>query len=109
MPENQPSTSKLQTIVLVGVLVGVSAIYPLGMNIFVPSMPSMVKYFDSSTAVVQLILSLYLLGSAFSMLVMGQASDKFGRRPVLLAGLLLFVVWVSHLHNRYLYNSFNFW
>ena len=92
MPENQPSKSKFQTIILVGVLVGVSALNPLGMNIFVPSMPSMVNYFDSSTAVVQLILSLYLLASAFSMLVMGQASDKFGRRPVLLTGLLLFVV-----------------
>ena len=89
--QNSPQTN-FQTIVLIGVLVGVSAINPLGMNIFIPSMPSMVQYFDSSTAVVQLILSLYLMASAFSMLVMGQVSDKFGRKPVLLTGLSLFVI-----------------
>ena len=89
--KNLPQTN-FQTIVLIGVLVGVSAVNPLGMNIFIPSMPSMVQYFDSSTAVVQLILSLYLLASALSMLVMGPISDKFGRKPVLLSGLALFVV-----------------
>ena len=92
MREKVLPQTNFQTIVLIGVLVGVSAVNPLGMNIFIPSMPSMVQYFDSSTAVVQLILSLYLLASAASMLVMGQISDKFGRKPVLLTGLALFVI-----------------
>ena len=71
MQEKNLLQTNFQTIILIGVLVGVSAVNPLGMNIFIPSMPSMVQYFNSSTAVVQLILSLYLLASAFSMLVMG--------------------------------------
>jgi len=45
--------------------------------------------FDDSAARVQLVLSLYLAGIAFGQLVYGPASDRFGRRPVLIAGRIL--------------------
>lgn len=80
------------TTAMVAVLITASAIYPLGMNIFVPSMPSMVGYFNSTTASVQLILSLYLFSSAVAMLIVGPISDRLGRRPVLIAGFILFLL-----------------
>ncbi len=92
MASSQSPSRSDPSYLFVGVLIGVSAMNPLAMNMFLPSMPAMVDYFQSSTAAVQLTLSLYLLGSALSMLVMGPISDKVGRRPVLLAGLSLFLV-----------------
>ena len=47
--------------------------------------------FAVSTGVAQLALSLSLLASAFATLAYGPLSDRFGRRPVLLAGLVAFV------------------
>jgi DHA1 family bicyclomycin/chloramphenicol resistance-like MFS transporter len=55
-------------------------------------MPALVTSLGAGTATVQLTLSLFLLGMAVSQLVLGTLSDRFGRRPVMLAGLALTVV-----------------
>ncbi len=73
-------------------LVAVSAVSPLALNIFVPSMPGMRAVFAVDFATVQLTLSLYLAGMAVSQLAIGPLSDRYGRRPVLLAGLAIFVL-----------------
>jgi len=58
---------------------------------FLPSMPAMSEEFDVPAATLQLAVTLFLLAFAASQLVYGPASDRFGRRPVLVAGLLLFI------------------
>lgn len=72
-------------------LVLASAISPLAINIFVPSMPSLAAHFGASYASVQLGLSLYLAATALLQLVIGPLSDFLGRRPVLLGGMALFI------------------
>lgn len=72
-------------------LVLAAAVSPLAINIFVPSMPGMAEQFGVSYPVVQLGLSLYLAATAVIQLVIGPLSDLFGRRPVLIAGMLLFL------------------
>ncbi|MEQ9812744.1 MAG: multidrug effflux MFS transporter [Azospirillaceae bacterium] len=72
-------------------LVGVTALGPLALNIFLPSMPRMEAVFDTSYGVIHLTLSLYLAALACSQLVYGPLSDRFGRRPVLLSGLALYI------------------
>ena len=74
------------------ILVAISAIGPLAMNILVPSMPGLEKSFGVSYGTVQLTLTLYLIGMAVCQLIYGPASDRYGRRPMLLAGLMLFFV-----------------
>jgi multidrug resistance protein len=74
------------------VLVAISAVGPLALNIFVPSMPGLQSEFGVSYGRVQLTLTLYIIGMALCQLVYGPLSDRFGRRPVLLAGMALFVV-----------------
>ena len=69
-------------------LAGLSA---LVMNIFLPSLPHMAEYFGTSYAVMQLSVPLYLLVSAVMQLFIGPISDNLGRRPVMIAGLLLFM------------------
>jgi MFS transporter, DHA1 family, multidrug resistance protein len=70
-------------------LVAMTAIGPMALNILTPAVPGLVATFGTDPASVQLTLSLYLFGLAASQLVMGPLSDRFGRRPVVLAGLTL--------------------
>ena len=73
-------------------LMAVTAIGPATLNIMVPALPSLVVRLASDAATVQLTLSLYLLSLATAQLFLGPLSDRFGRRPVMLAGLALNVV-----------------
>ncbi len=81
--ENRPSYA---------ILIAISAVGPLALNIFMPSMPGLQKEFGVSYGVVQLTLTLYLIGMAACQLVYGPMSDRVGRRPMLLGGLSVFVV-----------------
>ncbi len=74
-----------------GILIAISTIGPLAMNIFVPSIPGLMREFSVSSGTVQLTLTIYLAGLAVSQLVYGPLSDRLGRRPVLLGGLVLYV------------------
>ncbi len=74
------------------ILVAISAIGPLALNIFIPSMPGLQQEFGVDYSSVQWTLTLYLIGLAISQLFYGPFSDRYGRRPALLLGLSLFVV-----------------
>jgi DHA1 family bicyclomycin/chloramphenicol resistance-like MFS transporter len=73
-------------------LVGMTALAPLSMQIFVPALPAIQRGFGVSTGMAQLALSLSILANAIATLSYGPLSDRFGRRPVVLAGLGVFVV-----------------
>jgi DHA1 family bicyclomycin/chloramphenicol resistance-like MFS transporter len=77
---------------LLALLIAVTAVGPLSLNILTPAMPGLIVSFGAEAGTVQLTLSLYLLGMAISQLMLGPLSDRFGRRPVMLAGLVLTVV-----------------
>ncbi len=77
--------------VFMAVLVGMTALGPLSMQIFVPALPAIQRAFGVSTGVAQLALSLSILASAIATLSYGPLSDRFGRRPVVLAGLAVFI------------------
>ena len=66
-----------------------AAISPLAMNIYLPSLPSITTYFDTTTATAQLSVSLFLAATAVMQLIIGPLSDKYGRRPVLLMLLII--------------------
>lgn len=74
-----------------GLLFCVTAIAPLGLNVIVPALPAIGASFEAPHSMVQLTLSLYLLGYALAQLVLGPLSDRLGRRPVLLASTAMFV------------------
>jgi DHA1 family bicyclomycin/chloramphenicol resistance-like MFS transporter len=76
---------------LLALLIGMTAVGPLSLNILAPAMPGLIVTFGADAGAVQLTLSLFLLGMAVSQLVLGPLSDRFGRRPVMLAGLALTV------------------
>lgn len=64
----------------------------LTLDLHLPALPAMADHFQTSDSQLQLVLTLYTLGSAVSLLVSGPLTDRFGRRPVLLAGLTMYVL-----------------
>jgi MFS transporter, DHA1 family, multidrug resistance protein len=73
-------------------LVMATASSALAMNVFLPSLPAMARHFDADYSVVQLAVALYLVATAVLQLLIGPASDRFGRRPVLLICFAVFLV-----------------
>ena len=72
-------------------IVGLTAAGTLPMHVFVPALPAAAKDFGASPGTIQLTITLYLVGVAVGQLLYGPLSDRFGRRPVVLAGFVLFV------------------
>ncbi|MBK8114321.1 MAG: multidrug effflux MFS transporter [Candidatus Accumulibacter sp.] len=68
------------------------ALGPLSTDLYLPSLPTLARVFASDVASVQLTLSVFLAGFACGQIVYGPLSDRYGRRPVLLGGLLMFCV-----------------
>lgn len=73
----------------IALLVAMSGIGPISLNILVPALPAIAHRLETDPANVQLTVSLYLVGLACSQLLLGPLSDRFGRRPVVIAGLAL--------------------
>lgn len=80
-----PTAPRLSTLVLVSAL----AILPI--NIFLPSLPQIAAEFGVDYGLIGLSLAVYALVSACLQLIVGPLSDRFGRRPVILVSLAIFI------------------
>lgn len=69
-----------------------AALGMLAINMYLASFPSIERDLGASPAQVKLTLTVFLLGFAVGQLVIGPLSDRFGRRPLLVAGLLLYSI-----------------
>ncbi len=76
----------------IGTLILISGLSALGMNIHLPSLPNMTEYFGTSYGMMQLSVSLYLATNGILQILIGPVSDMMGRRPVILAGIVLFLL-----------------
>jgi DHA1 family bicyclomycin/chloramphenicol resistance-like MFS transporter len=66
-----------------------TALGPLSMDMYLPSLPGIGQALHAPTAQVQLTISSYLIGFAVGQMIYGPISDRYGRRPVILAALAL--------------------
>jgi DHA1 family bicyclomycin/chloramphenicol resistance-like MFS transporter len=73
-------------------LASISLIGPLAVHLFFPAIPAVKAALGLSDALAQLTFSIALFSMAVATLVYGSLSDRYGRRPVLLSGLCLFLV-----------------
>ena len=73
-------------------LASIALIGPLAVHLFLPVIPAVKEALGLSDALAQLAFSISLFGMAFATLFYGSLSDRYGRRPVLLSGLCLFLV-----------------
>src|SRR5450755_3525497 len=70
----------------------IALITPLAVHLFFPVIPAVKVALGLSDARAQLTFSIALFGMAFATLFYGSLSDRYGRRPVLLSGLALFLI-----------------
>ena len=77
--------------VMLMLLVAMTGVAPISLYMLVPALPVLATTFGRDISVAQMTVSLYMVGIACSQIIMGPLSDRFGRRPVLLAGLALMV------------------
>ncbi|HJU72050.1 MAG TPA: multidrug effflux MFS transporter [Paucimonas sp.] len=72
-------------------IIGFMMMQPLSTDLYLASLPGLSSVFNVPPSTVQLTLSLFVTGFGSAQLVIGPLSDRFGRRPVLLGGLTLYV------------------
>jgi DHA1 family bicyclomycin/chloramphenicol resistance-like MFS transporter len=68
------------------------ALGPMAIDMYLPALPQIGADFNAGTDQVQFTLSIYLIGFALAQLVCGPLADRFGRKPVMIGGMLLFAL-----------------
>lgn len=86
--DRSPATSRTTLLLLVAM----TGVAPISLYMLVPALPVLATSFGRDISMAQMTVSLFMVGIACSQIIMGPLSDRFGRRPVLLAGLGLMVV-----------------
>ncbi|MFE2110666.1 multidrug effflux MFS transporter [Kitasatospora sp. NPDC059463] len=76
----------------IGVLGGLVALGPLTTDLYLPGLPAIADDLAAEPAAVQLTLTFSMFGVAAGQLLFGPLSDRFGRRPPLLAGLVVYTL-----------------
>jgi MFS transporter, DHA1 family, multidrug resistance protein len=77
---------------LLALLAALVALGPLSVDVYLPAMPTMMAALGTDIRHMHLTLSVYLTGFAVFHLACGPLADRFGRKPVLLGGTVLFVL-----------------
>ncbi|MFQ1041032.1 Bcr/CflA family multidrug efflux MFS transporter [Gilliamella sp. CG16] len=91
-PYDKPIEINISKKALIFILGLLSMLMPLSIDMYLPSMPTIAENFHVSDATVQLTISCYLLGFSFGQLIFGPLTDSYGRRYVLIFGLIIFIL-----------------
>lgn len=86
-----PDTARPNTVLLAVIVSMIVAFGPMTIDLYLPALPAIATALTTDAEHVQRTLNVYMVGFAFSQLVYGPLSDRFGRRPVLLAGVGLYI------------------
>ena len=81
-----------KSLLATAIIASLVAIGPLSTDMYLPAFPALMQSFNADINQVQHTLSIFLIGFALAQLAYGPLSDRFGRKPVLMAGLLLFLI-----------------
>jgi DHA1 family bicyclomycin/chloramphenicol resistance-like MFS transporter len=82
------------TFALTLLLAALTALGPLSIDMYLPSLPEIGRALAAPTASVQLTISSYLIGFAAGQIIYGPVSDRYGRRPVLFGAVAVYLAGV---------------
>ena len=88
----RPLRLRPDSFAMAALLTALVVIAPLSTDMYLPALPVIGDYFSATTGDVQLTLSVYLVGFAVAQLILGPLSDRIGRRPVLMGGLVIYLL-----------------
>lgn len=86
---SQQKNSKLFLIILLGTM---SAFGPFIIDLYLPSLPELKEYFNTTPALTQVSLMTAMIGMAVGQLILGPVSDKVGRKKPLVISLIIFTL-----------------
>lgn len=89
---NTCSISKNYERLIIVIAVILAAVGPFCSDSYLPSLPIMTQIFNTSENIMQLTITVYMLGFSLSQLIYGPLSDRLGRRKVMLLGLNICIV-----------------
>ncbi|TRZ55562.1 MAG: Bcr/CflA family efflux MFS transporter [Rhodocyclaceae bacterium] len=76
---------------LLWLITGSLMLQPLSTDVYLASLPHLTGYFSATPAAVQQTLSMFVIGFGTAQLVSGPLSDRYGRRPILMGGLAIYL------------------
>ncbi|NOZ43096.1 MAG: multidrug effflux MFS transporter [Alphaproteobacteria bacterium] len=79
------------TLIMVILLTMLTALGPITTDLYLPALPAIQSYFHTDVTTVQLTLSLYLVVFSVCQLFYGPLSDRFGRKPIILIGTVIYL------------------
>lgn len=92
MSQTPPSAPKVNYPFLVFFLVTVSALGSFVNDMYTPALPAMCRFFGCQVSVAQLGLTMGMVGLGLGQILLGPISDRYGRKPVLIGSVILFIV-----------------
>lgn len=85
-------TDKISKKIILWALTPLILLPPISMDIYVPSVPSMKMYLNTTAELVQWTLSIFMIGMSLGQIIIGPLIDRFGRRVIGLIALTLYTL-----------------
>ncbi|WP_108649624.1 multidrug effflux MFS transporter [Dongshaea marina] len=90
--KKMPASAQRITFSFISLLIALILFSPLGIDIYVPSLPEISHYFNSPAATVTYTINLFVFSMGLGQILIGPLADYFGRRKVALAGICLYLL-----------------
>jgi DHA1 family bicyclomycin/chloramphenicol resistance-like MFS transporter len=86
------SSKQLSDKMIVGLVAAIASFPALSTDLYLPALPTMSEHFNCSEFLVSMSLSVFFVSISISSLFWGPLSDKYGRKPILMIGIPLYIV-----------------
>lgn len=86
------NTNKFDRLMFLSIITMMSSLGLIASDIYLPSLPQICSYFNRTSLEVQGTISVYLLGLSSFQLVYGPLSDSYGRKKIVLVGIVIFLI-----------------
>lgn len=82
----------LQLSIFVILMAGISSLNPVAVDTFLPAVPAIAQSLSVEPGTIGITLGIFTIGNAIGQITLGPMSDRFGRKPIVVLGLSLFVI-----------------